>query len=230
MAFGRTGQIWVATTGGLSRRVGAGFVEVSRDPALKDDSISALWVDERNDIWLGSRTKGLYRFHEGRVTHYTRNEGLPDSQVFSILEDQDRNLWMTCRKGIYRISIQDVDRFDDQKSRRIPAVIYESLDGLKSSEINYSAKPPAMRTQIGRFWLATYGGVAVVDPAHLAVSHDILPVYIERLVTNGVGLRSGTSVTLRPTQRNLEIHYTALSFRAPQRVRFRYRMEGFETD
>jgi signal transduction histidine kinase/ligand-binding sensor domain-containing protein/CheY-like chemotaxis protein len=230
MAFDRNGRMWVATPLGLAGRVGTHFQEAGSEPALKDGSILALWVDERDDVWIGSRTKGLYRLHQGRVTHYSREEGLPDSQVFSILEDGSHNLWITCRKGIYRISIQDIDRFDEGKSRHLPAVIYESLDGLQSSEINYGAKPPAMRTRDGRFWFATYGGVAVVDPAHLAVPPDAPPVYLERVVSNGAGLPAGSSMTLGPTQRNIEIHYTALSFRAPQRVRFRYRMEGFDAD
>jgi ligand-binding sensor domain-containing protein len=230
MTFDRHGRMWVATSLGLARREGTRFQEVSSSPALRDDSILALWVDEREDVWIGSRTKGLYRFHQGRVTHYTRNEGLLDTQVFSILEDGRHNLWMTCRKGIYRISIRDIDQFDEQESRQLPAVIYESLDGLQSSEINYGAKPPAMRTRDGRFWFATYGGVAVVDPEHLVVSPDPPPVYLERVVANGAGFPPGSSLTLGPTQRNLEIHYTALNFRAPQRLRFRYRMEGFDTD
>jgi hypothetical protein len=55
-------------------------------------------------------------------------------------------------------------------------------------------------------------------------------VYLERVVANGRALPAGRSLTLGLTQRNIEIHYTALSFRAPQRVRFRYRMEGFDAD
>ena len=230
MAFDRRGGLWVATDRGLARRAGMRFEEAIGGQSLKDDSLLALWIGEDDQLWLGSRTRGLYRFSQGRTTHYTRKDGLPDDQVFSILEDRGGNLWMTCRKGIFRVSIRDIDTFDQRKSRHIPAVIYESLDGLQSSEINYSAKPPAMRARDGRFWFATYGGVAVVDPEHLAVSRDAPPVYIESVVVNGTGLPASAGLTLNPTQRNLEIHYTALNFRAPQRVRFRYRLEGFDPD
>ena len=106
---------------------------------------------------------------------------------------------------------------------------YENLDGLRSSEINYGAIPPALGTRDGRLWFATYGGVAVVDPEHLAVNPYAPPVYVEQVVAEGVELRPDASLALKPGQRNLEIHYTALSFRAPQRVRFRYLLEGFDT-
>ena len=230
IAFDADGSMWVATPAGVAERVGNRFQPLSSSLGMNDDSILALWVDERRHVWLGSRTEGLYRFSQGSVAHYTRKEGLPDSQVFSILEDRSHNLWMTCRKGIYRVSIQDIDRFDEHKARNIPAVIYESVDGLQSSEINYGAMPPAMRTRDGRFWFATYGGVAVVDPEHLAVNRNAPPVYVESVGADGLRYYPGSSLTLSPGQRNLEIHYTALNFRSPQRARFRYRMEGFDTD
>jgi signal transduction histidine kinase/ligand-binding sensor domain-containing protein/CheY-like chemotaxis protein len=230
IAFHAGGAMWVATPNGLAERVGNRFRPLYSSLWMNDDSILALWVDERGQVWLGSRTEGLYRFNQGRVTHYTRQEGLPDLQVFSILEDGSHNLWMTCRKGIYRVSIQDIDRFDEHRARGIPAVIYESLDGLQSSEINYSAVPAAMRTRDGRFWFATYGGVAVVDPEHLAVNRNAPPVYVEWVAADGIEYHPGRTLTLSPGQRNLEIHYTALNFRSPQRARFRYRMEGFDTD
>jgi signal transduction histidine kinase len=71
--------------------------------------------------------------------------------------------------------------------------------------------------------------VAVVDPEHLAVNGYAPPVYVEHVVADGVELRPAGSLALKAGQRNLEIHYTALSFRAPQRVRFRYLLEGFDT-
>ncbi|SPF31797.1 putative Histidine kinase [Candidatus Sulfopaludibacter sp. SbA4] len=230
IAFNRSGRMWVATPNGLAERTEGRFQALSSSLGLKDDSILTLWADERDHLWLGSRTGGLYHFSQGRVGHYTRNEGLPDNQVFSILEDESSNLWLTCRKGIYRVSIQDIDRFDRQESHYIPSVMYESIDGLQSSEINYGAKPPAMRTRDGRFWFATYGGVSVVDPAHLIVNRDAPPVYIERVVANGAEFSAGRSLTLSPAYRNLDVHYTALNFRAPQRVKFRYRMDGFDRD
>ncbi len=230
IAFDGGGAMWVATAKGLAERVGNRFRQLKSSLWMNDDTVLALWVDERRQLWLGSRTEGLYRFSEGRVAHYTRKEGLPDSQVFSILEDGSHNLWMTCRKGIYRVSIQDIDRFDEHKSRSIPAVMYESLDGLQSSEVNYSAVPAAMRTRDGRFWFATYGGVAMVDPEHLAVNRNPPPVYVESVTADGLGYQPGSSLSLGPGLRNLEIHYTALNFRSPQRARFRYRMEGFDTD
>jgi signal transduction histidine kinase/ligand-binding sensor domain-containing protein/CheY-like chemotaxis protein len=230
MAFGRGGELWVATPKGLARLADVRFEDAGAGLPLRDDSISALLADDSGDLWIGSRTKGLYRFRGGHLAHYTSRDGLRDDQVFSILEDGKRNLWLACRQGIYRASIRDFDDFDARQAHTIATVVYESLDGLRSSEINYGAIPPALRTRDGRLWFATYGGVAVIDPEHLALNGYAPPVYVERVVANGVQLRLDALPGLQPWQRNLEIHYTALSFRAPQRVRFRYRLEGFDTE
>ena len=230
IAFDRQGGMWVATTKGLAKMAGNRFQTVNREPELCDDSILALYIDSRGDAWVGSRTTGLYRVRSGKLTHYTRVDGMADDQVFSILEDGRQNLWITSRRGIYRVSLADIERFDRREERRIGAVIYENFDGLRSSEINYDAKPPAMRTRDGRFWFATYGGVAVVDPEHLEASRESPPVYVERVKAGGADFAVAGAVRLGPEERNIEIQYTALNYRAPQRVRFRYRMEGFDRD
>jgi signal transduction histidine kinase/ligand-binding sensor domain-containing protein/ActR/RegA family two-component response regulator len=230
IAFGPGGEMWVATTEGLARRVAGRFEAIIGYSELHDVTIQALWCDERGNLWIGSRTRGLYRFRDNRLRQYGRGTGLPDNQVFSILEDGSHNLWITCRKGIYRVSIDDIDRFDTRRLTLVPTVIYENLDGLRSSEVNYGARPPAMRTRDGRFWFATYGGVAVVDPEHLSINPVAPPVFVERVLTNGVGSAPGSTLRVNAGQRNIEIHYSALNFRAPQRVRFRYRLEGFDAD
>jgi signal transduction histidine kinase len=149
--------------------------------------------------------------------------------VFSILEDGSANLWLTCRKGIYRVSIFDIEKFDSGALPRIPTVMYENVDGLRSSEINYGARPPAMRTRDGRLWFATYGGVAVIDPENLTTNTVPLPVYVERVLTDQNEVAPGAPAVLEPSHRNLEFHYTALDLRDPQRVRFRYKLEGFDS-
>ncbi len=230
LALRQGGGLWVGTRSGLAIFT-SNQAERVVDPAGPGDArILTLWPDRRGDLWIGTYTRGLYRLHEGRFTSYGPAQGLPDERIFSILEDESSNLWLTCRKGILRLSIHDIDEFDKQLSHEIPSVIYENLDGLRSSEINYGARPPAMRTSDGRFWFATYGGVAVIDPEHLSKDEHAPPVYIEKVLADRTNVEIAEMASIGPSVDNLEIHYTALNFRAPQRVRFRYQLEGFDPD
>ncbi len=227
---GPNGGIWLGTRGGLARYVDGRIEKLDAPTGPRDAWIHALWQDKRGDLWIGTHTSGLYRLHHGRFSHYGTAEGLPDERFFSILEDGSSNLWLTCRKGIVRVSVRAIDEFDRHLSYEIPAVIYENLDGLRSSEINPGAHPPAMRTRDGRFWFATYGGVAVIDPEHLPKDEHVPPVLIERVLANRVDVPLQERSIIGPSVGDLEIQYTALNFRAPQRLRFRYRLEGFDPD
>ena len=107
---------------------------------------------------------------------------------------------------------------------------YENLDGVRSTELNYEASPPAMRTRDGQLWFATYAGALVIDPEHLRTDTNPPAVYIDRVLANRSDVKLGGELNLNPGDENLEIHYTAVSFRAPQRVRFRYRLDGLDPD
>ncbi len=228
IAFGLDGAVWIGTGAGLARLDRYAISTVDDPEGPRRDWITALWQDRQGDLWIGTYTLGLYRWRNGKFTHYGHAEGLPDERIFSILEDGNSNLWLTCRKGILRIAKSNFEDYDRHFVREIPVVIYENLDGLRSSEINYGSRPPAMRTRDGRFWFATYGGVAVIDPGRLPKDNYQPPVYIERLLVDRNEVPMRNAVRVNPSLGNLEIQYTAIEFRSPQRVRFRYRLEGFD--
>ena len=174
--------------------------------------------------------QGLYRYREGRFTHYDESNGIPDSRIVAILEDGRRHLWMASRRGICRVAVSDIDAFDKGRLRRIPVVVYENLDGVRSTELNYEASPPAMRTRDGRLWFATYGGALFIDPERIQAPPRPPDVYITRVLADRSQVRMDPLLKLAPSQNYFEIHYTAPAFRAPQRVRFRYRLEGIDQD
>lgn len=230
LAFSRDGGIWLGTNAGLAKFQRNSITKVD-DPSGPRDWVTTLWQDPRGDLWIGTYTSGLYRWHDHKFTRYGLAQGLSDERIFSILQDDNSNLWLTCRKGILRIAMRSFDDFDRGATHEIPVVIYENLDGLRSSEINYSARPVAMRTRDGRFWFATYGGVAVIDPQRLPRKDNPPPVYIERVLADRNEVKHRRELSfIDPSLGNLEIQYTALDFTAPQRVRFRYRLEGFDRD
>src|SRR6185436_405489 len=81
-----------------------------------------------------------------------------------------------------------------------------------------------------RLWFATIAGVAVVDPAHLPANTVPPPVGIEEVVIDGRRLPVGGPLVVPPGTQKLDLHYTATSLRNPARVRFKYRLEGFDRD
>src|SRR5439155_4003389 len=108
--------------------------------------------------------------------------------------------------------------------------VFTTADGLRTNEFAGAVQPPAGKGRDGRLWFATYKGVAVIDPA--AVTPNPVPprVRIEAAVIDKKPIDLSGPAAMPPGGGELEFRYTALSFSTPERVRFRYKLEGFDAD
>jgi hypothetical protein len=112
----------------------------------------------------------------------------------------------------------------------VRSVAYDTADGMKESECNGGFQPAGWKTQDGRLWFATVRGATVVDPARLPGRPLPPPVFIEEVVADHETAPLPGPVRFAPGKGRFEFHYTALSFAAPERLRFRFRLEGFDPD
>src|SRR5262249_28530030 len=155
-------------------------------------------------------------------------QGLFDDTIHALLEDRAGNLWMSSNKGIWRAAIVDLENVASGRAATFRSVAYGVADGMRSSECNGSSQPAGWRGADGRLWFPTLKGVVVVAPARLALNSVAPPVVIERVRADGRDVASGTRV---PAGRgDLEFEYSAASFIAPDRMSFRYKLEGFDRD
>jgi ligand-binding sensor domain-containing protein/signal transduction histidine kinase len=224
-----TGRVWIGTRGGLSRFQDGEFVSFNEQNGLPSNHVRALYEDADGTLWIGTYDGGLGRLRDGRFTRYTVAQGLFNSGVFAILEDTRGNLWMSCNRGIYSVSKQQLNDFAAGKIPAITSVAYGKPDGLLNSECNGNRQPAGWHARDGRLWFPTQGGVAVVDPAAISSNPYPPPVVIEEALLDGKAI-SPQAVQINPGQENLEIGYTALSFIKPENVRFKYKLAGVDKD
>jgi len=223
------GRRWLASNEGLLHYDGARWHQYTKREGLADNHVYAIHEDERGVLWLATRG-GLSRFADGRFTTYTRAEGLPDEILFHILDDGMGHFWFNTSLGIFRVSRADLDEVAAGRKRMVNAITYGTADGMKSAEANAHVQPAAARAADGRLWFVTAKGVARIDPRALQRNELRPNVLIEKLVTDSETLTPASLLELPAGTRRLEIHYTALSLFAPERVRFRYRLEGYDDD
>jgi hypothetical protein len=214
--------------GGLSR-VRGGRIEAVEGP-MATSFISAIYPEADGTLWVGTSGDGLFRLRDGRWTAYTTTEGLFDNVAYAILDDGAGNLWMSSNRGIYRAAKSDLDRFAAGATRSVRSVAYDTADGMKESECNGGFQPAGWKTRDGRLWFATVRGATVVDPARLPGRPLPPPVFIEEVVADHETAPLPGPVRFAPGKGRFEFHYTALSFAAPERLRFRFRLEGFDPD
>ncbi len=225
----REGTIWIGTFGGgLSRFRNGSFTTVSTKQGLSSDQIESLYEDRKGDLWVGTNGGGLNRIRNGKIVNYVSKDGLSDDLAWAILEDEDENLWMSSNRGIFRVSKKELNDFADRKITRITSVLYGLADGMKSTECNGGSQPSGWKTRDGKLWFPTIRGLVVVDPKRIRKNNIIPPVTMEEVFVDGQVVSTRTRVILPPGKKNLEFHYTALSFRAPERVQFRYKLEGYD--
>ena len=204
---------------------------------LSSDRIRALCLDREHNLWIGTEGGGLNRFRNETFTAYTAKAGLFNDSISEILEDDNGGLWMSCFSGVFRVSKKDLDRFDAGTLRTLPCASFGKADGMSSAQCNGVARPAAWKAQDGRLWFATTRGVTVIDPASLNSNNSPPPVVIEHILANKQPLALDRTATptaglleIQPGRGELELQYTALSFRAAEKNRFKYKLEGIDSD
>jgi len=226
------GTLWFGTVKGLFKFTRGG------DPAKSgqnqvDFAVTSISDDNRGSLWLGGRRPGLTRFdiRDGRVTRYTKANGLFDGYATHALPDGEGNLWISGPDGLYVAPFKDLDDLRDGKIRAIRATRYGTVDGMKTSEASDPSKQPAgWRAHDGRLWFTTQKGIVMVDPKGLPHNDRVPPVVIEEVVADGARIPRAGRIRIPAGKDRLEFHYTSLSMRVPSRVRFKVMLQGYDRD
>jgi len=227
-----SGTLWFGTSNGLFKRPPGDSPKGGWSGKITFD-VTSIFDDHHGNLWLGGRTPGLvaYRLSDGRVTHYTKRDGLFDGFVSRTLAGDDGTLWVSTEDGIYSASQKDLDDFADGRTHSVAATRYGLADGLKTTEaVDTTSQPAGARTPDGKLWFAMKKGVVEIDPAHLRHNELAPPVVIETVSANGALLPLDAHLELAPGTKGLEIQYTALSLGIPERIRFKYQLDGYDHD
>ncbi len=175
---------------------------------------------------MGTLGSGLLRWQNATLAHIRVKDGLYDNRIYSILKDDKSNFWMASSKGIFRVSEKELDDFADGKIRSVTSIPFST--GQLRFECQSGVQPAACRTRDGRLWFSTTNGLVVVDPNHLRHNQIPPPVRITAIIVNGQRIDPRQDLQFKPFEKNVEIRYSGLSFISPEKVAFRYILEGYE--
>jgi ligand-binding sensor domain-containing protein/AraC-like DNA-binding protein len=224
------GNFWAGTLGnGLLRLdMEKGTFEVFNEKkGLSNNVVSCIHEDAKGILWIGT-LNGLNRFQDGDFTALSQKHGLPDDTVYWILEDHKHDFWISSNRGIYCISCQEIDDFFKGKVDTLKPSVYGKEAGMRSVECNGGNHPAGWKTHNGKLWFPTTYGVSVIDPVNIGINKVPPPLVIEKIVISGKDYPVTQTVTVSPGKNHIEVHYTALSFIVPKKIRFKYKMEGYE--
>lgn len=238
------GRTWFSSSEGVFRRQGDHVEEVRfpDDSAIRE--IVCIYPEHEETVWLGSLNSGLYRWRPGSVRQIGPSQGLPVGGIYAILDDDEGACWMASNRGIVRATRQSLNALADGTARRFEGQLFDRSDGLPSVECPSGQQPTAARDGQGRLWFATAKGGTFVDPKRLRLNAVAPPAAIQSLAfhlpTVDGNPDGQPERTLSPPfepeprlpagSRLVEIHYSAPSFTAPEKVRFQVRLEGTDPD
>lgn len=218
--------LWIATLGGLSVIDRSGNIKTyTTKDGLSGNTITALFSDTQGNLWIGTRGNGLsVRTADGRLLAIHRDD-LPTT-IDSIVGDTRGALWLGSAHGILRVRLYEMIACASSPSCTLHINRYGTSDGMPTEEVSAMGHPAVLKTAEGTLWFATRKGVAIADPANLFINRVPPPVVLERFTVNDVEQPLGVEVA--PGHARFAFQYAALSFVAPSRVQYRYRLEGFD--
>ncbi len=226
----RDHTIWVGTGGGLNHLVNGRFRSYTKKDGLSSDVVWAIHGQPDGTLWLSTNGGGLNRLKDGTFSSFNTQSGLLDDAPFEVVEDAQNNLWMSSNLGIFRVAKEALGAFAKGSLSQLPSRTFGLADGMRTRECNGGFQPAAWPLRDGRLAFATMKGVAFVDPAHL-IRNPIEPhVLLERMVADKHEVSGAAVKSVPPGKGQLEFEYTATSFIEPQKIRFKYLLEGFDKD
>jgi PAS domain S-box-containing protein len=221
------GGVWLGTQKGKST------ISYFRDGRLQPTSLSSPqgpagihspFVDSDNAL-LVPTSQGLYRLNHGQVTLFSSDNGLPCPETFSAIRDNHSALWIYSRCGLIRIAAPEWAKWIENPHVAVSVMILDALDGAQAGTGN-SYQPTSSKAPDGRLWFVTGASAQVLDPDRLYENALPPQVYVEGVVADHKRFDATSLVKVPALSRDLEIDYTAPSFSVPQKVRFRYMLEG----
>jgi signal transduction histidine kinase len=232
MASDRQDRLWLGTKGaGLFCLQDGKFTAYTATNGLLSNLAWSLFVDRHDALWIGTADGGLSCLSNGRFAHFTTRDGLADQTVCHIREDSTRRFWLSSPHGVFSTHRVDLEAFMRGESKTISCTTYGQSDGMLSAACTCAFQPAGCMTRDGRLLFPTLKGVVVVRPNEVEIHIPPPPVFIEEVVIGEEvrDLSGAATVTVPPGRSRLEIRYTALNFSAPEKVRFRHRLEGLDS-
>lgn len=238
----REGAMWIGTQGrGLHRFKDGQHLALHTTNGLPNEFVRSLFVDAEGILWIGLYGGGLFRWKNEQLSRAAPSKDLPDDVICNFQEDDQGRLWISTHHGLFRVAKADLHAFADGQQKHVPCIVYGKADGLPALEFSGGVQPAGWRARDGRLWFTTDKGLISLQPAAMTVNPLPPPVALESLLVDSelfasssdkgpavLDLNQPLRVPAGRTQ--FEFRFTGLSYTAPDKVRFQYRLDGLEKD
>ena len=222
--------IWLGFSAGGISYFADGAIRKSYSVAegLGAGRVNGLRFGPRGALWAATEN-GLSRIKDDHVTTLTSKNGLPCDKVHWTVDDAEHFVWVYTACGLVRIARTELDAWVADPSRSVRTTLFDISDGVRTHSYP-SAVHSVTKASDGRIWYVAFEGVSVIDPQHFPFNKLPPPVQIEKVTADRKTYDAAQGLRLPALVRDLAIDYVALSFVAPEQVKFRYKLEGYDNE
>ncbi len=226
----RRNRMWIATDAlGLVMLEGERLHRYGTADGLPSPRIVSIHEDESGALWLGT-LEGLVYYRDGRFVSLAQAAPALRENMLQVVEDTRGSLWLATNRGLFAVARKELEALVARPGSAAPQIrSYHIADGLRASEFSGGNTRAGTRAADGTLWLPSIRGIVRVDPSRIRTNELAPSVVLESVIADGNALDLNRRLRAPPGSTNWEFHYAALSMIAPERVRFRYRLEGYET-
>jgi PAS domain S-box-containing protein len=222
------GGVWLGlASGGLARYRNGQMEFFSLNQSPHDGPVHGLLVNSDASV-LAATTSGLVGWQNGRVQSLTVRNGLPCDVIYALISDRKATLWLYAACGLIAIPNAELQRWWKSPDTTVKTRLLDVFDGAQPMSTPF--RPNASQSPDGRLWFANQNVVQMIDPTHLDGNPIPPPVLVEEIIADHKSYAPRDGLRLPALTRDLEIAYTTLSFVAPQKVRFRYKLESHDSE
>ncbi len=212
------GNVWAGTISGLNR-IHNGIVTHIFPCA----NITSIYPSADGSLWVSSESGLIYVPPAlGPVRLFTQRDSLPTNVIEGVTEDTEGHLWLGTEQGIVRVNKADL-LAPRNHPRAIP-VVFGMGDGFRSAQVRINS---VFRSRQGSIWFVTLQELAAINPRGIQAK-PLAPILIDRVDIDDQDAALVPSLTVPAGRHRLKIRYTVPEFRIPGRIRFRYRLEGWD--
>ena len=227
LAADPSGGIWLGTLDGRLVSFRKGAVETFPMNLKGDPAVRQIEVQQDGSVVAAAIDDGLISLRAGAVQRLTKQNGLPCDGVFGFIQDDLKNWWLDTPCGYVELTDLEIQKWRVDPKAVLQFRFLDALDGARTGEVPFN---PAVKSPGERLWFVSGNVAQSIDPTRLPKDSNVRPVYVESVTADHRQYAAQNSLPLPALTRDIQIDYTSPSFSIPKKVKFRYRLEGNDSN
>jgi ligand-binding sensor domain-containing protein len=227
LALDPKGGIWLGTLDGRLVSFRKGTIDMFPMNLKDDPAVRQIEVQQDGSVIAAAVGDGLITLRDGVVQRLTKQNGLPCTGVIGFARDNNKNWWLDTPCGYVELTDLEIQKWRVDPKAVLQFRFLDALDGARTGEVPFN---PAVKSPDERLWFVSGIVAQTIDPTRLAKESSVRQVYVESVTADRMQYAPQDSLTLPALTRDIQIDYTSPSFSVPKKVKFRYRLEGNDSN